>query len=631
VPRQSLRRASGLILSALFLLSIASTLAKPQEADDIDTLKRQVQQLYKAEKYTEALALQYRVAAAIEKAEIASAGRPGTKTGSALVSVAWYALLAHDFKTALAASSRAHALAPTNLHAEINRAHVLLFLGHLPEAQAIYFAYKGKPISLTSNEMWEDVIAGDVESLRKAGLKSLALVQINTKLGGKSSASHADLTELDERIQELDRTGKYKEAEAAAEKFVALVREQYGEGHPKFATATSWLGFILRKQGRYAEAEPLMRRARAIDEKALGPDHADVGRDLTNLALLYQDQGRYAEAEPLMKRARAIDEKALGLEHPNVAVDLNNLALLYQDQGRYAEAEPLMKRALAIDEKALGLEHPDVGRDLNNLATLYQDQGRYAEAEPLMKRALAIDEKALGLEHPDVGGDLNNLGELYQDQGRYAEAEPLQQRALAIDEKALGLDHPRVGIDLNNLAQLYQSEGRYAEAEPLMKRALEIQEKALGLDHPRVGIDLNNLAELYKDQGRYAEAEPLLKRARAIDEKAFGLDHPTVGGDLNNLAGLYFAQSDWGRAADLWRDSTDVIIRRASPGSRGHTRSRCCRRCPRSRHYVSSPRRATPASHTLASAIRFLKANRGNSRTTQRPPSSRVKSDAIRR
>jgi tetratricopeptide (TPR) repeat protein len=96
----------------------------------------------------------------------------------------------------------------------------------------------------------------------------------------------------------------------------------------------------LYRAGRYAEAIPLVQQALAIYEKALGPDHPDVATAVNNLALLYDKQDRTAEAEPLYKRALAIDEKALGPDHPNVVTVLNSLAELYRDQGRYAEAEP---------------------------------------------------------------------------------------------------------------------------------------------------------------------------------------------------------------------------------------------------------------------------------------------------
>ena len=39
-----------------------------------------------------------------------------------------------------------------------------------------------------------------------------------------------------------------------------------------------------------------------------------------------------------------------------------------------------------------------------------------------------------------------------------------------------------------------------------------------------------------------------------------------VGQSFNNLAALYFAQRDWARAAEFWRLSTAVIIRRAQLG-----------------------------------------------------------------
>jgi tetratricopeptide (TPR) repeat protein/CHAT domain-containing protein len=550
-----LRRAAAPIVLTIiaFAVGIGSPTARAQGADNLDALKRKAQELHQAGRHVEALVLQRRLVVEIEQAEIADAGGPGAKTVDALVNVAWYALLARDFKQALAASDRAHSIVPADLRVEANRAHSLLFIGRLDEARAIYLANKGRPMSLTDDRMWQDVIADDVSSLRKAGLKNPVLAKINAKLGGKSAAIDTDLVELNQRIQELSRVGKYTEGVLLAEKYVALARRRYGESSTEFATAISWLAFLHKTTARYAEAEPLYRRALAIREKTFGPDHSEVANTLSNIAGLYLAQGRYGEAEPLYRRALAIDEKALGADHSDVGSDLNNLAALYQDQGRYAEAEPLYKRALAIGEKTLGRNNTDVGRRLNNLAVLYQYQGRFAEAEPLMRRAVAIDENALGPDHPSVGIDLNNLAGLYQDQGRYREAEPLYRRALAIEEKALGADHPNVGADLNNLASLYRVQGRYAEAELLYKRALAIQEKAFGPNHPSVGIDLNNLAELYRTQGRYAEAEPLYKRTLAIGEKALGADHPNVGADLNNLALLYQDQGRYDEAEPLMK------------------------------------------------------------------------------
>jgi CHAT domain-containing protein/Tfp pilus assembly protein PilF len=326
------------------------------------------------------------------------------------------------------------------------------------------------------------------------------------------AAQQARWKELNTRVQDLYRQGKYAEATSVAQEALRVAGATFGPEHPDLARSLNNLAELYRAQGKYAEAGPLHQRALRIWEKALGPDHPDVAASLNNLAELYRAQGKYAEAEPLYQRALRIEEKALGAEHPDVAVSLNNVALLYHTQGKYSEAEPLHQRALRIREKALGPEDPDVAQSLNNLAELYKAQGKYSEAEPLLQRALRMWEKALGPVHPDVAASLNNLAALYDAQGKYAESEPLHQRALRIWEKALGPEHPDVALSLNNLAGLYQAQGKYAEAEPLYQRALRIEEEAEGAEHPDVATSLNNLAGLYYAQAQPEKAEVFFQR-----------------------------------------------------------------------------------------------------------------------
>jgi tetratricopeptide (TPR) repeat protein len=243
-----------------------------------------------------------------------------------------------------------------------------------------------------------------------------ALVAAPVLATGPSTAkSSLHLGALNKQIQQLYRSGKYTEAVALAERYVALVRKRYGEQGAEFATAIAWLGILYVAQGRYPEAELLYNRALALREKAQGPNHPHVAITLNNLALLYSNQGRYAEAEKLYNRALTIVGKAQGRIQPNwVGISLNNLALLYKSQGRYADAEPLFKRSLALVEKAQGPNHPHVATSLNNLAALYQDQGRYAEAEPLLQRALVIREKALPAGNPEIALTRAQLALLYR-------------------------------------------------------------------------------------------------------------------------------------------------------------------------------------------------------------------------
>jgi tetratricopeptide (TPR) repeat protein len=101
----------------------------------------------------------------------------------------------------------------------------------------------------------------------------------------------------------------------------------------------------LHKQGKYKEATVVATQALEIAEKSLEAEHPAVAN---SLATMYRDQGRYAQVELLHRRALAIRGKALGVDHPDVALSLNNLGGLFRTQGRYAQALAYSRRAAAI-------------------------------------------------------------------------------------------------------------------------------------------------------------------------------------------------------------------------------------------------------------------------------------------
>ena len=351
--------------------------------------------------------------------------------------------------------------------------------------------------------------------------KAEPLLQRALKIREKAlGTEHLDTgLSLNNLAQLYVRTGNYAKAEPLLQRALKIREKALGTEHPDTASSLNNLAQLYQAMGDYAKAEPLLQRALKIREKVLGINHPATAQSLNNLGELYQSIGNYAKAEPLFQRALKICEKALGANHSSTAASLDSLARLYQLMGDYAKAEPLLQRALKIREKALGPEHSITAGTLNSLARLYHSMGDYAKAEPLFQRALKISEKALGPDHPNTGTSLNNLAQLYRSMGDYAKAEPLLQRALKISEKALGPEHSITARTLNNLAQLYQSMGDYAKAEPLLQRALKIYEKALGPEHPDTGQILNNLAGLYAGMGNPKEALRLAAQARRVQEK----------------------------------------------------------------------------------------------------------------
>jgi TPR repeat protein len=147
-----------------------------------------------------------RAAAAIEKREIAEAGKPGLETARALGSVAWDALLAQRPAQSLEAANRARSLVPEPLliqlewlWIEADRAHALMFMDRGSDARNIYLnlieRVEPKLISTQAddrdkamdgdnvdrdNKPWQRWIADDFAKLREAGLERLLMADIET-------------------------------------------------------------------------------------------------------------------------------------------------------------------------------------------------------------------------------------------------------------------------------------------------------------------------------------------------------------------------------------------------------------------------------------------------------------------
>ena len=545
-------RALFLALVLVFSGALAPAFAQGLSEKEAKAFQERALALHNKGRHREALAAAEEWAKAAEKSE---GQKPGATTATALGNVAWHALFAKRPNRTLAASERAMALNPDTLWIETNRAHALLFLGRTKMAIAAYIAHKGE--TLPDNSKWDDAILKDFAEFRKRGLDHTHFRRVEEALAAAPDSPEV----LNQTALKLANAGKYAEATALAERYLAAMKSRYGEEHPKYATALVSLASRFKAQGRNADAEPLYSRALAIRERVLGPGNMFTLVSVNNLAHCYQNLGRYGEAEPLLKRALEGFEREFGPDDALTLAIVNNLGSLYRDRGRYAEAEPLYRRALESRERVLGKEDPDTLESVSILAHLYEAQGRYAEAETLDKRALEARERILGKEHPHTLISVNNLSAVYYSQGRYAEAEPLLRRALVARERLLGKDHPDTLTGVSNLASLYSAQGRYAEAKPLYRRALEARERLLGKEHPDTLRNLNNLAALYEHEGRYAEGEALARRALEAQERVLGPNHPETLDSLITLAVLYDDQQRYKEAEALYRRVLEALER----------------------------------------------------------------------
>jgi tetratricopeptide (TPR) repeat protein len=297
-------------LTAIVILWIAAFVADKsawgQQSDELAILRTQADALAKEGKRKEAFVAHRTLASRAEQAEIAAAGKAGTKTGEALGNLAWHAVLAEQFQEALAAADRGLLLAPELRAIEGNRAHALMFLGRVDEARAIHLANKGKPVSSDDDSLWEDALAGDFDVFGEFGLHHPAVPEFVSLLGIQSAEVRAGLTALRQRTRHLYDDGKYSEALPVAEHYVSVAEKYYGQEHLQFATALIWLGVVRLNLDQHLLAEAAYQQVLAIREKRLGANLPAVGTNLIHLADLYREQGRYVEAMPLYRRAVAI-------------------------------------------------------------------------------------------------------------------------------------------------------------------------------------------------------------------------------------------------------------------------------------------------------------------------------------
>src|SRR5262249_15363123 len=91
-----------------------------------------------------------------------------------------------------------------------------------------------------------------------------------------------ELASLRTQIIQLNSQGKYAEAAATAERYVASARQKHGDNHTEYAAAIGWLAYVYAKQGRYNEAKPLYERCLSIFENALGSEHPTISTALNN-------------------------------------------------------------------------------------------------------------------------------------------------------------------------------------------------------------------------------------------------------------------------------------------------------------------------------------------------------------
>jgi PQQ-dependent catabolism-associated CXXCW motif protein len=98
------------------------------------------------------------------------------QAGSDVGKLAYEFVLAHRFAKAFETADIADSLIPGRVWIQANRAHALMFLGRIAEAQNIYLKFRGQKSS--GDKSWEANVSSDFADLRKHGLSNPLMAEI---------------------------------------------------------------------------------------------------------------------------------------------------------------------------------------------------------------------------------------------------------------------------------------------------------------------------------------------------------------------------------------------------------------------------------------------------------------------
>ena len=305
-------------VGAGLLLVVAMQVALAQEdvRQKVVLNNQEVEKLYFAGKYPQALEKAQQVLAIAEK----ELGLEHPDTGTTVCYLAWLYHVMGEYQKALPLYVRAIAIAekaPELAHPAIsNRIGSLVAL-------------------------YQDM--GDYQKALPLSVRGLAIAEKTQGL------EHPDTGISLNYLAGLYRAmGDYQKALPLFARALAITEKAKGPEHPDTGRTLNHLAWLYLAMGDYQKALPLLVRALAIAEKAQGPEHPATGNRLNNLSLLYRAVGDYQKALPLAARAFAIAEKAQGPEHPTTGARLNNLARLHFALGEHEKDLPLFLRSFAI-------------------------------------------------------------------------------------------------------------------------------------------------------------------------------------------------------------------------------------------------------------------------------------------
>jgi tetratricopeptide (TPR) repeat protein len=429
------------------------------------------------------------------------------------------------FKQASELSVRALALAFAPVEAE-----VALLLGNIErdrgrwsEAETAYVdsldaAERGRADLVRADAMTEFVgVVGHLEGRVAEGHRWARLAESVLERLGQPQHERAQLL-MRRGLLRLSEA-KFDDAETDLREATRMREALAPPNAPLLAITTANLAAVLDTKGKYDEAERLYARAYAIMRDCFGEQHPRTLAVLVSLAGVSYSRGQFKKALAQYEAAIGPLTSALGATHPTVAATLANIANVDDYVGEHMRAVEYAERALASFTNSAP-DSPLRGTVQLNLGVYLRALGRFERAHQLTDDCLARRRRLLGDSHPLVGEALYYKALIEIDEQRLADAQGHARAALALVERGYGGNHPRVADVLDALGIIDRAQGHVLVALDQHRQSLAIRERAGGGSETattmtQVGLDLLALR-------RNAEARTILERALALRDASDG-------------------------------------------------------------------------------------------------------------
>jgi hypothetical protein len=267
--------------------------------------------------------------------------------------------------------------------------------------------------------------AGDVD--RAASLASSVLARRKAQFGDDHPrvATALGLAAWVEQYRE-----NWDEALALHEAAIAMRRRWYPPGHPIVATSLNAIAVLQQQRDEHAAAERGFREAIGVLEGALGPRHRDLGPPLVNLADLLAQDGRTTESLAIITRVEEI-ARADGNDRLLEAGEVIRAVALAESE-RVEESEVAWRRVLELRTVRYGANDPATSMAHYGLCRVLTMREHFDDALANCRRSVAIDSVEFGAEHAALVPVLELLAEAAMGTGAKAEARLALERAVAI-------------------------------------------------------------------------------------------------------------------------------------------------------------------------------------------------------